>query len=467
MNVLIISANSLAASPTGPAYIAGAARRAGHTVEVFECLFAQEVEAEIAARIADFAPDVVGVSIRLVHGYLIDAAAPYNTRHVDLRPNVKRVVDAVRRATDAPILLGGPGFNYYARAWLEYLGLDYGICGEADFAFPLYLERLAAWLPAGLPVGFREANRKLPGSQPEDLLDIPGCACLRDGQFHTQPRDWVRNLDATALPAYDLLDLARYQAAGISPGILTKRGCAFLCNYCPYRALEGAAYRLKSPARVVDEMEHIRRTFAARMIMFCENNFNVPKRHAEAICREIIACGVEGGWGTGDLRPLGITDDFCALLKDSGCGYVSLSVESGSDTMLRAMRRGYSAADVEQSLACLQRSGIPFGASLMLGAPGETPQTVAESFALLDRYAIPCGTWVTVGVCLWTPLQAVVAEARRAGQLTDDALLFAGANYLSPELPRPCMEELIAALRTKEGYTVQVNQPYAGYQWES
>ena len=170
MNVLIISANSLAASPTGPAYIAGAARRAGHTVEVFECLFAQEVEAEIAARIADFAPDVVGVSIRLVHGYLIDAAAPYNTRHVDLRPNVKRVVDAVRRATDAPILLGGPGFNYYARAWLEYLGLDYGICGEADFAFPLYLERLEA---SGKPV--RD--------------DIPGCACLRDGQFHTQPRD--------------------------------------------------------------------------------------------------------------------------------------------------------------------------------------------------------------------------------------------------------------------------------------
>ena len=43
MKVLIVSANTLPASPTGPAYVAGAAVRAGHTVEIFECLFAGDV----------------------------------------------------------------------------------------------------------------------------------------------------------------------------------------------------------------------------------------------------------------------------------------------------------------------------------------------------------------------------------------------------------------------------------------
>ena len=43
MKVLIISANTLPASPTGPAYMAGAALRAGHTVEVFETLFSTDV----------------------------------------------------------------------------------------------------------------------------------------------------------------------------------------------------------------------------------------------------------------------------------------------------------------------------------------------------------------------------------------------------------------------------------------
>ena len=142
MKVLLISANTLPASPAGPAYIAGAAIRAGHTVEVFECLFATDLAAELKAHINRFNPDVIGISIRLVHGYVIDETAEFNTRHLDLRLRVKELVDCARQASNAPIILGGPGFNYYARDWLEYLDLDYGIRGEADLSFPLYLDRL-------------------------------------------------------------------------------------------------------------------------------------------------------------------------------------------------------------------------------------------------------------------------------------------------------------------------------------
>ena len=119
--------------------------------------------------------------------------------------------------------------------------------------------------------------------------------------------------------------------------------------------------------------------------------------------------------------------------------------------MLQCMQRGYSVADVRQSLACLEKAGIPFGASLMIGAPGETPETVAESLALIDSFTIPLGTWVTIGICLWTPRQEVLAIARQAGQLTDDRMLFEGANYLSPDLTKPYMIRLIETLRIKKG----------------
>lgn len=445
MKVLLISANTLLASPAGPAYVAGAALKAGHTVEVFECLFAHDLVTELRTYIKRFEPDVIGISIRLVHGYVIDETAEFNTRHLDLRLRVKDVVDCVRHTTSAPIILGGPGFNYYVSDWLEYLDLDYGIRGEADYSFPLYLERL---------------------EQGGDLTTVPGCVLRDNGKFRKAPRDRVKNLDETAFPAYELFDLDQYYQHGISPAILTKRGCAFSCTYCPYRSLEGPRYRLKSPARVADEIKHVQQVQSPKMFMFCENNFNVPKFHAEAICREIIARKLEIQWGTGDLRPMSVTDDFCHLLKESGCGYVNLSVESGSETMLQSMRRGYSVTDVRQSFACLEKAGIPFGASLMIGAPGETPDTVAESLAMIDSFSIPMGTWVTVGICLWTPRQEFLANARQAGQLTDDRMLFEGANYLSPELPKPYMIRLIETLRSKKGINVQVNQPYAGYQWD-
>ena len=58
MKVLIISANTLPASPSGPAYVAGAALNAGHTVEVFECLFAEDLVGELEEQITRFDPDL-------------------------------------------------------------------------------------------------------------------------------------------------------------------------------------------------------------------------------------------------------------------------------------------------------------------------------------------------------------------------------------------------------------------------
>ena len=78
MKVLIISANFLLASPSGPAYIAGAALEAGHDVEVFEALFAKDLIGELKAHLDRFTPEVVAISIRLVHGFILPMAASKN-----------------------------------------------------------------------------------------------------------------------------------------------------------------------------------------------------------------------------------------------------------------------------------------------------------------------------------------------------------------------------------------------------
>lgn len=238
MKILIISVTALPISPSGPAYIAGAARHAGHTVEIFDCLFAQDPVHALEEHITRFDPDVIGISIRLVHGYLIDESAEFHTKHLDLRIRVKELVNCIKRISRARIVLGGPGFNYYGRDWLEYLDLNYGIRGEAEFSFPLYLKRL---------------------EEGGDMYDIPGCIVRNGGRISNVPRERIEDLDATALPAYDLFDLAKYSEQNISPAIFTKRGCAFRCTYCPYHSLEGTRYRLKSPKRVVDELDITRK----------------------------------------------------------------------------------------------------------------------------------------------------------------------------------------------------------------
>jgi radical SAM superfamily enzyme YgiQ (UPF0313 family) len=442
MRVLIISSNSLPAAPTGPVYVAGAARQAGHEVQIFERLFATNLEAELTAVLNNFQPDVVGVSIRLVFGDKLDSEAVLGTQHTDLRPQVRQITEIVRHNSTALIVLGGPGFNYYARNWLEYLDLDYGIRGEGEESFPMFLEQL---------------------SSHGDIYSVPGCACRKGGSYLSVPPCLVEDLNSQALPAYDLLDWEHYAAQGITPAIFTKRGCAYACIYCPYSKLEGKHYRLKPPRRILAEARYIIEHTRADKVMFCDNNFNAPRQHAQEICQAFIDEKLDFQWGTGDLRPVGVTPEFCRRMENSGCFYVNLSIESASAAMLKSMQRGYTVGQVRQSLEALSSSKIPFSASLMLGAPGETPETIDETLSVLNEYHIPGGVWVTVGVYLWTDYQDIVAEARRAGLLKDEQQLFKGAVYLSPGLPHTYLRELPDTLRNQYGYAVQFNKPYASW----
>jgi hypothetical protein len=237
MKTLIISSNTLpGASPSGPAYVAGAVRQAGHIVDVYESLFAADLTGTLVAKLDSFQPDVVGISIRLVHGDVLDSSASLGTRHLDLRPRVKETVEVIRQNSKAWIVLGGPGFNYYAYDWLDYLGVDYGIRGEGEESFPLFLKRLA---------------------DDGDIYAVPGCVFRKDGHFEAVPPRRVEDWDRTALPAYELFDLEKYAEYKVDPAIFTKRGCIFACTFCPYSKLEGKRYRLKSPKRVLAEIRHI------------------------------------------------------------------------------------------------------------------------------------------------------------------------------------------------------------------
>jgi radical SAM superfamily enzyme YgiQ (UPF0313 family) len=440
MKVLSISANTFAFSPSGPAYIAGAVRDAGHTVDVFDCLVASEPLRELETHLNRFQPDVIGISIRTVAGKVADPNAEFGSKPFDARILVKQLVDIIKRVSAAHIVLGGPGFNYYGRDWLEYLDLDYGLRGEGEFSFPLYLKRL---------------------EEGGDMYSILGCIYRKGADIVKIPRQRIENLDDTALPAYELFDLGQYAERKIAAGIFTKRGCAFQCTFCPYSSLEGTRYRLKSSERVADEITHIQQTGQATTFDFCDNSFNVPKKHAEAICREIITRNLEIKWITGGLKPIGMTDDVCRLFKDSGCTDLGLAAESASETMLKSMRRGYRVEQVEHALACLDRSGIPYGMSVLLGAPGETPDTIAETFAVIDRFPSLSWLWVSIGLNLWTHHQAVLEDARRDGQLNDDDNLFDEVNYISPDLPRTYMVELIESLKERENCYFQVNKLYA------
>jgi len=427
MKVLIVSSNRYQVPnpvfPIGPAYVAGAAVEAGHEVEVFDCCFAENVAIELERGISRFNPDVIGFSIRNVSTGLMFS-------HRSFRQEVKEITDSIRRISSAPIVLGGPGFNNFGCEWLEYLGLDYGIRGEAELTFPIYLRLL---------------------EEGGNIHGIPGSVFRKDDRIYEVHREFIDDLDATPFPAFYLFDLERYVKLGAFPALSTQRGCSFCCSYCPRSFLEGTQYRLKSAKRVVDEVEHIRNTGKVNMFYFADNSFNFPISHAEDICLELIKRKLEMEWTTDCLLPLGMTEGFCHLLKDAGCTLAILAVESGSAKMLKNMNRRYSPEHIKEAIENLKKVGLPVCITLLLGGPGETMETISETINLIDNLPEAQMTLVTIGLALEHHM-GILADARRDCQLREDSELFEGAYYLSPELSKNYVEELIDYIRAKPNW---------------
>ena len=89
----------------------------------------------------------------------------------------------------------------------------------------------------------------------------------------------------------------------------------------------------------------------------------------------------------GSLEPRTIDEEFCKTLSgfENLCPQFHLSLQSGSDSVLRRMHRKYDSARYLQSVELLHRyfPGCAVTTDLIVGFPGETEEEFSESLAFL------------------------------------------------------------------------------------
>jgi radical SAM superfamily enzyme YgiQ (UPF0313 family) len=440
MKVLIISANTLPMTPVGAAYIAGAALDAGHRVAVFDCLPDQGDDARFLSCLEQFEPDVVGLSIPLVTCRIAENPLPNGFVFTDIRPMLTRLVALVMQHTNALVVAGGSGFNYFPSDWLFCLDIEYGLVGECETSFPMFLAAC---------------------SDETDLDQVPGIVIRRGENIHTCPPLPVSPMDDTAMPAWHLFDTDLYNRMEIPWGMVTKQGCAFGCTFCSASFSQDREYRLKSPDRVLAEIHHIKKQTGSSAVNFCDISFNCPIPHIKTLCQAILDTDTQVQWRAANLKPLGISKSFCNLIRSAGCTFAGLSVGTASARLLANMNRGFRKQDIRSALENLAASNIDHGVSLVIGGPGETMASIRETFDLIESYPDIKAVWVNIGVFgLKRYLKSLMPFTEKLPQKPG---LFQDAWYISPELDPDDMEDFIEDLGGKKHFLVQINKPWAGY----
>jgi len=424
--ILLINPN-LMKPPVAPVaidFLGGVLRAAGYGVRFLDLAFEEDITSAIEREL-DRDVLFVGVTVRNVDDSF------FATRDFCLS-KVAAIIETIKRRTDAPVVLGGVGYSIFPIAALEYCGADFGIQGDGETA----IVRLAGTMAE------RTDGSRIPGlvSKKNELWSI------------TEPEPV--DLSAVDLSDRTTADNVRYFHEGGMVGFESKRGCNASCSYCADPLAKGKTCRERPPGQVGDEIASLV-NLGVDHLHTCDSEFNIPYRHAAEICREFIRRGLgERMRWYAYMTPAYFDDELASLLRRAGCVGINFGADHCNPAMLKTLGRNHSADSIEEASRICREHRIACMLDLLLGGPGETPETVREAVEFMKRIDPSCvGASMGLRIYPGTAMARSLAPQLKRGAPgihgldSDDTRCLMPVYYVSPELgenPQQLLFDLVS-----------------------
>ncbi len=355
--------------------------RPQHEVKFVDCR-ALEMDFDAMARIvADFAPDVVGLTTLTFNFF-------------DTLQTARRI-----KSLESPprVVLGGWHVSLYPHETLEQPSVDFVVHGEGERSFVELIDAIDDGSPLGdiLGIGFQEDD---------------GAVVV------TGSRKVDRELDDLPFPDFSLTQVDLYShilgGAKITLPMESSRGCPFACTFCDIRRTQ---FRFRSPELIVDEMERwVEQGISS--FFFVDDNVTVNKKRALKLFNTIADRGLNVEFKVSS-RIDGLSPELMEAMVRAGVSRVSLGIESTKQKYLDYMQKETTVPQIVDCLAQARAVGLPVFAFMMLGLPGQTKQEMLEEADFLKRHKVDYASFSVMTVY---PKTELYRRATEAGQLRDD-----------------------------------------------
>jgi radical SAM superfamily enzyme YgiQ (UPF0313 family) len=347
--------------PLNILYIASAVKAAGHRTAFFDVTAFRKrplrgdpfrvMKEAFAATLDAFKPDVVGFSVMSVN-YKISAILAGVVK--EKRPDALNIFGGIHPTIAPEDTIRDPVVDIICR-------------GEGEGA----MTELLSVLDAG-----------------SDYAKIPGLWVKRNGVVtQNAVRPLVQDIDSLPFPDRDLLDPARLQAELYGINMLSSRGCPFPCSYCQNEFLmdlykgQGRFVRYRTIENVFAEIDEVIAKYKPSRLSFSDESFTLNKKHLKEFCERYVKrytipflC---------QTRPDLIDEDTIKTLKEGGCDFINMAIESGNPKIRNAvLQRNISTEKVVEAFTLARRFGIRTGSFNMIGLPEEDLSTVWDTIRL-------------------------------------------------------------------------------------
>jgi radical SAM superfamily enzyme YgiQ (UPF0313 family) len=193
------------------------------------------------------------------------------------------------------------------------------------------------------------------------------------------------DLDKIPFPARHLLPMKMYDRRipylNVEPvdTMSIIRGCPYSCAYCETKELWGNTCRTFTPQRIIEEIEHMVKTYGTKGIYFVGDNFTINKKKTFELCGLIKKNKVNIKWVC-DTRADLVSRALLREMKNAGCQTIFFGVESGSPPVMEKLNKNLSLQKISEAFELCKQEGIQTVASFMLGIPGETMVDMQATF---------------------------------------------------------------------------------------
>ena len=319
---------------------------------------------------------------------------------------VKKLSRMIKELTGKTVVLGGPLATYSYETVLGNTDIDICVIGAGEETAIDLFENLG------------------------DLSKVPGIAFKHDGQIETSSaRALARSRDDYPFPAYELFNMQSYTGKqqiqyegwgakylnkdvtniknmGISTGI----GCPYHCKFCSRSVIKP---RLRSIDNIIAEIRYCIDNFGIKGVRFLDDLLIINEKRTLELCEKIKPLNIV--W-SGQARTNTLNDRLAKAMKDAGCVGVGFGLESGSDRMLKAMKKQVTVADHKNAVMTAKKNGLSIRVQILFGYPGENRESAEETITFFKDIQIPPRRF---NVLTPLPGSELYDECLRDGIITD------------------------------------------------
>jgi len=244
----------------------------------------------------------------------------------------------------------------------------------------------------------------------EKFKNISGLCWKKNSIIHQNPDLPSKKISEFPFPRYRRFQLELYGDPE-AMGILTSRGCPYKCIFCQQSSLLGKNWRGRTPEDIVNEIRYWKEQ-GVKKIQIIDDNFAMNQQRVFKISELIVKYGLNDMEYVivGGLRIDQTNEKVLIALKKMGVKIISFGIESGSNKILKFIRKGATSEQADRLIGLATSMGFDVKLFFILGFPTETMEDVQMSFDLALKHPIASVRFFNLVPYADTPLMKWLEE---------------------------------------------------------